>query len=93
MEMISLETSKGSCAVKIVLGKIWGIDDEKNSFLIDEQVANIFALLVLIPYRMLIKSLEEVAAGKMTIEDVAEFFGVETSALRSRLKLEETQND
>ncbi|MBE6534811.1 MAG: ImmA/IrrE family metallo-endopeptidase [Ruminococcaceae bacterium] len=65
------------------------LDQQSNKFLIDEQVANIFALLVLIPYDMLCTALGEVAKKKKTIEEVADFFGVEISALFSRLKLAE----
>ena len=65
------------------------LDEQSNKFLIDEQIANIFALLVLIPYDMLCYELEEVAKKKKSLEEVADFFGVEISALFSRLKIEE----
>ena len=60
------------------------LNDPKFSFLIEEQVANIFALLVLIPYNSLVKTLSKLNS----IEKVAEFFGVEKSAVISRLMLE-----
>ena len=60
------------------------LNDPKFSFLVDEQIANIFALLVLIPYNSLVKKLSELNST----EKVAEFFGVEKSAVISRLMLE-----
>lgn len=61
------------------------LDDEKYAFLIDEQVANIFALLVLIPYDMLVEAFDKY----QTLEAVAQFFGVEKDALISRMILEQ----
>lgn len=63
------------------------LNQQNNKFLLDEQVANIFALLVLIPYNMLQKEIESVKAKKKTWEETADFFGVEISALFSRLEL------
>lgn len=60
---------------------------KKYSFLIDEQIANIFALLVLIPYDMLVKALVRLDS----FEKVAIFFGVEKNALVSRMWLEDAR--
>lgn len=62
------------------------LDRKGYEFLIDEQVANIFALLVLIPYDSLIDALEKTDS----VEKAAQLFGVEKDALISRLMLEET---
>lgn len=59
------------------------LDKHENAFLIEEQQANIFALLVLLPYDALKKQLEI----KDSIESVAKFFGVERSAIVSRMAL------
>lgn len=61
------------------------LDDEKYAFLIDEQVANIFALLVLIPYDMLVEAFDRYH----TLEEVSQLFGVEKDALISRMILEQ----
>lgn len=60
----------------------------KYSFLVEEQVANIFALLVLIPYDSLVKAVLKFG----TIKEVAKFFGVEEDAVISRLRLQERNN-
>ncbi len=59
------------------------LDREENQFLLNEQFANIFALLVLIPERALLAALEKFD----NIEEMADFFGVERVALVSRIKL------
>ena len=59
------------------------LDKKENSFLIEEQQANIFALLVLIPYDML----KGVLMEKDSLEETAKFFGVEKSAIVSRMAL------
>ncbi len=59
-------------------------NDAKHSYLVNEQIANIFALLVLIPYDSLMKAISKYKS----IEAVAEFFGVERNAVVSRLMLE-----
>lgn len=58
---------------------------KKHSVLIDEQIANIFALLVLIPMDMLLSALKE----HDSLEGVARFFGVEKNALISRILLKD----
>ena len=60
------------------------LNDKKYAFLIDEQIANIFALLVLIPYDLLC----EEAPKYNKFEDLADAFGVETNAIISRMILE-----
>ncbi len=59
------------------------LDDPKFDFLVEEQKANIFALLVLIPEELLERTLYE----RDSITDVANFFGVEREAIRSRMRL------
>lgn len=63
------------------------LDKTENKFLIDEQVANIFALLVLIPYDSLINAMSKFDS----LEDIANHFGVEKDAVISRLRLEDTR--
>lgn len=58
-----------------------------NEFLIKEQVANIFALLVLIPFEMLIDATKRFGS----LNEVSDFLGVENSAVISRLRLEDAQ--
>lgn len=60
------------------------LQDPNLDFLVEEQIANIFALLVLIPYNSLIGALSKYDST----EEVANFFGVERSAVISRLMLE-----
>ena len=57
---------------------------KKYKFLVDEQIANIFALLVLIPYDMLMDAF----ANYESLDLVAEFFGVDKNAIVSRMLLE-----
>lgn len=59
----------------------------ENKFLINEQVANIFALLVLIPFDMLLKAMTKYDS----LDKIAEFFGVEKNAVISRLRLEDAR--
>ena len=58
---------------------------KENQFLIHEQIANIFALLVLIPMDMLLKVVKE----QDSLEGIARFFGVEKNALISRILLKD----
>ncbi len=62
------------------------LNDTKNEFLIEEQQANIFSLLVLIPYDMLKKVLLQIDS----LEEIARFFGVEKQAIISRIELGRT---
>ena len=59
------------------------IDDE-DEFFIGEQAANIFALLVLIPYDALMFALKKYTS----LDDIAKVFGVEKDAVVSRILLE-----
>lgn len=59
-------------------------DNKEYEFLIEEQQANIFALLVLIPYDMLISA----AKKAESFDEIANFFGVEKNAIVSRMELE-----
>lgn len=63
------------------------LDDKRYGFLLNEQIANIFALLVLIPYDMLRESLSKYDS----LEQIANRFGVEKDALFSRLMLEDAK--
>lgn len=63
------------------------LENPKYNFLIEEQVANIFALLVLIPYEMLVEAIEKFDL----IEEAAAFFGVSESAFESRLLLRDAE--
>ncbi len=63
------------------------LDSTDNKFLLDEQIANIFALLVLLPFEILV----DVVKDSNSIEEVADFFGVEKNAVISRLLLEDAQ--
>ena len=56
-----------------------------NELLVAEQAANIFALLVLIPYDALLKALKRYDS----LEEVAKLFGVEKDAVISRIMLGE----
>lgn len=56
---------------------------KENKNLMKEQAANIFALKLLIPEKILY----EKAKKMQSIRDIAEFFGVEKSALNSRIEL------
>lgn len=60
------------------------LDKKGFEFLIEEQQANIFALLVLIPYELLKKAVKEYDS----FEDIAKAFGVEKNAIISRIELE-----
>ena len=55
----------------------------KSNFLLKEQICNVFALLILIPSKILFKKLTECE----TIKDVSNFFGVTKDAVISRLML------
>ncbi len=63
------------------------LDKTENKFLIEEQVANIFALLVLIPYESLLYAMRRYES----LEAVADFFGVEKDAVVSRFMLEDAR--
>ncbi len=58
-------------------------DWENSKLLKQEQLANVFALLVLIPYELLIKAMKKYDS----IDDVAKLFGVEKNAVVSRIML------
>lgn len=58
-------------------------DWENNQILMEEQLANVFALLVLIPYDMLLKAMKKYDS----IDDIAKLFGVEKDAVISRIML------
>ena len=58
-------------------------DMEGNDFLIGEQAANIFALLVLIPDALLLKAIKIYDS----LDEIAKAFGVEKSAVVSRIML------
>lgn len=58
-------------------------DWENNKLLTEEQLANVFALLVLIPYDMLLKAMKKYDS----IDDIAKLFGVEKDAVISRIML------
>ena len=58
-------------------------DWENNKLLMEEQLANVFALLVLIPYDMLLKAMKKYDS----IDDIAKLFGVEKNAVISRIML------
>ena len=60
------------------------LNKEGFEFLIEEQQANIFALLVLIPYELLSKAVKEYNS----LDHIAKVFGVEKNAIISRLELE-----
>ena len=60
------------------------LENPKYGYLVNEQIANIFALLVLIPYDSLMKAILKYKS----LEAVADFFGVEKNAVVSRLMLE-----
>ncbi len=60
---------------------------EDNKFLIDEQVANIFALLVLIPKDLFWGALRKYDS----FEEAAKFLGVEKNALISRMLLKDVK--
>ena len=60
------------------------LDNPEFEFLAEEQKANIFALMVLIPYDSLMRALSKYNS----LAGVAKFFGVEKSAVISRLMLE-----
>ena len=63
------------------------LENPKYKFLVNEQVANIFALLVLMPYEMLVDAMKK----QDSFEDVAKFFGVNECALDSRLQLKDAE--
>ena len=63
------------------------LDETENKFLIDEQVANIFALLVLIPFDLLMYAMRKYDS----IGEIADFLGVEKDAVISRFWLEDTR--
>ncbi len=58
-------------------------DLKDDPFLVGEQTANIFALLVLIPYDLLVTAMKRYDS----LEDIAQMFGVEKEAVISRLML------
>ena len=58
-------------------------DCEKDSYLKNEQIANIFALRVLIPSESFYKKIKEY----QDIQDVARFFGVTVDAIISRVMI------
>ena len=58
-------------------------DLKNDSFLVGEQIANIFALLVLIPYDLLVKAMKQFDS----LDDIARMFGVEKDAVISRIVL------
>ena len=58
-------------------------DLENDEFLIGEQGANIFALLVLLPYDSLVSAMKKYDS----LDDIAKLFGVEKNAVISRLML------
>lgn len=63
---------------------ITNISDEElkdNDFLVGEQMANAFALIVLIPYESLLTTMKKYDS----LEEVAKIFGVEKNALLSRI--------
>ena len=60
------------------------LDKKGFEFLVEEQQANIFALLVLVPYELLKKAAKEYDS----FEDIAKAFGVEKNAIISRMELE-----
>ena len=60
------------------------ITKNSSQYEIDEQIANIFALLVLMPSRVFTTVYDLLQDKKM----VAEYFDVEEDAVESRLKLE-----
>lgn len=60
------------------------LDKQGFEFLVEEQQANIFALLVLIPYELLKNAIKE----HDSVEGIAKAFGVERNAIFSRMELE-----
>lgn len=60
--------------------------NDEDQFLVGEQAANIFALLVLIPYDALIFAFKKYTS----LDDIAKVFGVEKDAVVSRIMLETT---
>ena len=58
-------------------------DLEDDDFLVEEQKANIFALLVLIPYDSLLTAMRKYDS----LDDIAKIFGVEKNAVISRIML------
>lgn len=65
------------------------LDRKEYDFLIEEQQANIFALLVLIPSNMFARVIDTTTS----MEEAADFFGVSKKAIRSRLELEFKRNE
>ena len=59
------------------------LDDPNKAFLVDEQIANIFSLLVLMPQDAFIRALKNYDK----ISDIAKLFGVEPDAVKSRMLL------
>lgn len=60
-------------------------DSEEDSYLINEQIANVFALLVLMPGNFFVNKLKALDS----INDTAEFFGITSEAVLSRIRLGE----
>ena len=59
------------------------IDNTEYDFMIKEQAANIFALLVLIPPKTILEQMRK----NDSIEEISRFFGVDYEAIISRMKL------
>lgn len=64
--------------------KIQEEDYESNDFLLNEEIANVFALKVLLPYKAFVKYLND---ADFNLKKVAERFGVHESAIESRFAL------
>ena len=61
------------------------LDNTEYDFMIKEQAANIFALLVLIPFQTVLEQMRK----NDSIEEISRFFGVDYEAIVSRIALSE----
>ena len=59
------------------------LEDPGMEYLVDEQAANIFSLLVLMPQEAFVRALKK----NDKISDIAILFGVESEAVKSRMML------
>lgn len=73
-----------STHIDLKLNRIEEDEYKDNEFLINEEIANIFALKVLIPFNLLMKRIDE---GKYDMKEISKSFGVSEDAIQSRLML------
>lgn len=76
-------TSNGFILSTHIDYNVTSIKDVSDSFLLHEQIANIFALRVLMPYDIFYKKLDELN----DLKKIANFFGLTKDAVLSRIML------